>query len=140
MGGGPKKDKKFINKIIKQLKDGKKEIAVVDDKFGTPCYTYDLAKIIYYLLDKGLYGVYHGVCEGSANRFDVAKYLIELLGLEKKIKIKKVGSGYFKKEYYAIRPASEKLMNDNLRKLGIKITRGWKECLAEYIKKFDWGL
>ncbi len=36
MGGGPRKDKKFINKIIKQIRTGTKEIAVVDDKLGTP--------------------------------------------------------------------------------------------------------
>lgn len=138
MGGGPKKDKKFINKIVKQIKSGKTELAIVDDKFGTPCYTYDLAKIIYHLLDNELFGIYHGACEGSANRFEVAKRLIELLGLKDRIKLKKVSSDYFKKDYYAPRPVSEKLINDNLHKLKIKITRDWNECLAEYIKKFDW--
>ena len=33
MGGGPKKDKKFINKIMDQLKQGKKEIFVVKHSF-----------------------------------------------------------------------------------------------------------
>ena len=44
MGGGPKKDKKFVQKILKQIKEGKKELFIVDDKFGTPTYTYDFAK------------------------------------------------------------------------------------------------
>jgi dTDP-4-dehydrorhamnose reductase len=34
MGGGIKKDKKFINKIFQQIKEGKKELFVVDDKLG----------------------------------------------------------------------------------------------------------
>ena len=42
MGGGPKKDKKFVKKILQQIKDGKKELFIVDDKFGTPTYTNDL--------------------------------------------------------------------------------------------------
>ena len=41
MGGGIKKDKKFISKIINQLLNGKTELNIVDDKMGTPTYTYD---------------------------------------------------------------------------------------------------
>ena len=44
MGSGPKKDKKFIQKIMRQLKDGNKELFVVDDKLGTPTYTVDFAR------------------------------------------------------------------------------------------------
>ena len=31
MGGGPSKDKKFINKIMKQIKEGKRELFIVND-------------------------------------------------------------------------------------------------------------
>ena len=51
MGGGPNKDKKFIQKIIKQIKDGKKELFIVDDKVGTPTYTYDFANNLKLLLE-----------------------------------------------------------------------------------------
>ena len=34
MGGGPGKDKKFINKIYKQIKAGATELYVVEDKLG----------------------------------------------------------------------------------------------------------
>ena len=141
MGGGPKKDKKFINKIIKQIKAGKKELSVVDDKLGTPCYTYDLAKIIKHLLENKLYGVYHGVCEGiSGSRYEVAKYLLNVLKLDGKISIKAVDSKHFKLEYYAPRPASEKMVNSALKEKGITITRDWHDCLKEYAAKFDWEL
>ena len=43
MGGGPSKDKKFVNKIINQIKSGKTELYVVDDKLGVPTYTKDFA-------------------------------------------------------------------------------------------------
>ena len=39
MGGGPAKDKKFIQKLMKQLKEGASELFIVDDKLGTPTYT-----------------------------------------------------------------------------------------------------
>ena len=34
MGSGPKKDKKFIQKLMKQLKNGAKELFIVDDKLS----------------------------------------------------------------------------------------------------------
>ena len=50
MGGGLKKDKKFINKIYHQIKEGKKVLNVVDDKFGTPTYTHDFAENIKWVI------------------------------------------------------------------------------------------
>jgi len=141
IGGGPKKDKKFINKIIKQIKNGATELFVVNDKFGIPCYTYDFAKVIKHLLDNELYGLYHGVCEGVAgSRYDVAEHLLDVLGLKDKIKINIVDSDYFKSEYSAPRPLSEKMVNSMLKEKGIDITRDWRECLDEYMNKFDWGV
>ena len=36
MGGGPRKDKKFIQKLMSQIKNGANELFIVDDKDGTP--------------------------------------------------------------------------------------------------------
>ena len=62
MGGGPAKDKKFVQKLMKQLKDGKRELFVVDDKLGTPTYTIDFARNVDLLLGTGLVGhLQHGL-------------------------------------------------------------------------------
>jgi dTDP-4-dehydrorhamnose reductase len=140
MGGGPKKDKKFINKIIKQLQAGTKELAVVNDKFGTPCYTYDLAQSIKYLLDHDAYGVYHGACDGGGSRADIARYLLDCFGLASQVKVREVDSNYFSESYFAIRPRSEKLINSELRKIAPHLTRDWKICLKEYIERFKWNV
>ena len=137
IGGGPKKDKKFINKIIKQINSGVIELAVVDDKLGTPTYTYDLAKIMRFLLERRLYGIYHGTCDGGGSRRDVAQVILAGLGLKNKVAIKTVNSEYFKDSYFAPRPASEQLTNFKLKESGIA-TRDWRICLEEYLKKFDW--
>lgn len=140
MGGGPKKDKKFINKIIKQLRAGAREIAVVNDKFGTPCHTYDLAQSIKYLLDQDAYGLYHGACDGGGSRADIARFLLECLGLTNQVKVKEVDSSYFSENYFAKRPRSEKLINNELRRIAAHLTRDWKICLKEYIERFSWNL
>lgn len=136
MGAGPRKDKKFINKIYRQIAAGKTELKVVDDKLGTPTYTHDFARGLLGLLRSDLYGTYNQVCPGSCSRYDVAVRLVQLLGLESKIKVEKVSSDHFKTEYFAVRPASEKLVNMKLEARGLLVMRDWEVCLAEYAKEF----
>ncbi len=136
MGGGVAKDKKFINKVYKQIVAGKKEIFVVDDKLGTPTYTCDFANSIFKVLQTDYYGLYNQVCSGSCSRYDVAVELVKLINLDKEIKVTKVDSDYFKEEYFAPRPYSEKLVNLKLDKRGINFMRDWKVCLNDYMKVF----
>jgi len=132
MGGGIQKDKKFINKIYKQLQAGKKELFVVEDKLGTPTYTVDFAAAIMKVMDTGYFGLYNQVCEGSCSRLDVAREFVRLLGLADEIKISVVPSSYFTQEYFAPRPYSETLVNLKLRFREINYMRHWKEALADY--------
>jgi dTDP-4-dehydrorhamnose reductase len=136
MGGGPKKDKKFIQKIIAQIKAGKKELFIVDDKLGTPTYTHDFASNVRTLIEKKYWGLYNMVCEGSTSRLEVAHELIKLLGLENEITIKPVSSDHFKETYFATRPASERLVDKKLDLRGVNIMRDWKVCLAEYLRDY----
>src|SRR5687768_15189834 len=99
MGAGPKKDKKFIQKLMLQIKQGKKELMVVNDKLGTPTYTHDFAQNVKLLFEKEYWGLYNMVCGGITGRLEVATELINLLGLEKEIKITPVSSDYFKETY-----------------------------------------
>lgn len=136
MGGGPTKDKKFINKLYKQLVAGKKKLHVVDDKLGTPTYTVDFAKGIKHLLTNEVWGLYNQVCGGSCSRYDVSLELLRLLGLDEEVEVEKVTSEFFEEEYYAPRPASEKLVNTKLNARGLNIMRDWKEALADYAVEY----
>lgn len=136
MGGGPFKDKKFINKIYKQLLAGKTTLEVVDDKHGTPTYTHDFAAGIERLLASDQYGLYNQVCSGEGSRYDVAVEFIRLLGLADRVTVKRVSSERFSKEYFAVRPRSEALFNMKLNARGLNVMRGWRLCLAEYVAEF----
>jgi dTDP-4-dehydrorhamnose reductase len=136
MGAGPKKDKKFIQKIMRQIKDNKTELFIVNDKLGTPTYTQDFAKNVKLLLEKELWGDYNMVCEGVASRLEVAREMISILNLTNKIKITEVSSDYFKKEYFAKRPPSERLVNNKLNLRGLNIMRSWKVALKEYLELY----
>ena len=133
MGGGPGKDKKFVHKLMKQLQDGKRELFVVDDKLGTPTYTIDFARNVDLLLGTGLWGIYNLVCPGVTSPLEVAQHLVRVLGLEDQVKVTPVSSDYFAAEYFAARPASERLITRKLDLRGLNIMRDWRVCLEEYL-------
>ncbi len=136
MGGGPRKDKKFVHKIMQQIKQGHSQLFVVDDKLGTPTYTIDFARNVKLLLEAEFWGLYNVVCGGQTSRLEVATELLKLLGLTKDIDIIPVDSSYFKNEYFSERPPSERLLNTKLDLRGLNIMRDWKTCLAEYISEY----
>jgi dTDP-4-dehydrorhamnose reductase len=110
MGGGPKKDKKFVNKIMKQIKSGVKELFVVDDKLGVPTYTKDFASSILKHIEKELpYGLYNMVSQGEASRYETAVAINEHLNLG--LHIHKVDSDDWKRDYFAPLPNSGNLLN-----------------------------
>ena len=112
----------------------------MDDKLGTPTYTHDFAYGIAGLLESDLYGVYNQTCKGSCSRYEVAAELLLQLGLHEQIVIEKVSSDYFKTEYYAPRPASEKLVNMKLDARNLNRMRDWKISLSEYAIEFKENL
>lgn len=139
MGAGPKKDKKFIQKLMKQLKEGKKELFIVDDKDGTPTFTHDFAKNVKGLIEHEYWGLYNMVCGGQTSRFEVAGELLKQLNLQDKVKITSVGSDYFKDVYYAERPPSERLVNRKLALRNLNLMQDWKIALKQYLDMYYTG-
>lgn len=139
MGSGPKKDKKFIQKLMKQLKNGAKELFIVDDKDGTPTYTHDFAKNVKLLIENEYWGLYNLVCGGQTSRQEVTNELLRLLNLQDKIKVNSVKSEYFKDIYFAERPPNERLINKKLDLRNLNIMQDWKIALKEYVENYYSG-
>jgi dTDP-4-dehydrorhamnose reductase len=135
MGGGPKKDKKFIQKLMVQLRDGVSALHVVDDKLGTPTYTRDFAHNVRALLDRECWGLYNMVCQGMTGRLEVAQTLVSELGLSDTVEVVPVGSDHFAATYFAPRPDNERLLNRKLALRGLDLMRPWREALAEYLSR-----
>lgn len=136
MGGGPKKDKKFIQKIMQQILSGNKKLYIVNDKLGTPTYTHDFANNVKLLIKKNIEGLFNMVCEGKTSRMEVTQELLTIIGLNKHIQIIPVPSSFFKDQFFAIRPDSECLVNKRLNKLGLNKMNDWKTSLKIYIEKY----
>jgi dTDP-4-dehydrorhamnose reductase len=129
VGGGPKKDKKFISKIIKKMNETT-ALKAVNDKIGSPTYTVDFSKCLSNLIETGYYGLYHCTNKGYASRFDVAKKIVDILG-RSDVSVEPVSSAYF--PLPAARARSEMSRNYKLELLGMDTTRHWEDALKEYI-------
>ncbi len=139
MGAGPAKDKKFIQKLMRQLMEGRKELSVVDDKDGTPTYTHDFARNVKLLLEREFWGLYNMVCGGQTSRLEVAGEVLALLGLTDEVRLQPVASSYFSKEYFAPRPSCERLVNAKLNLRGLNLMRDWRVALKEYLADYYRG-
>ncbi|MBT3690239.1 dTDP-4-dehydrorhamnose reductase [bacterium] len=115
----------FIEKMI-ELSKTQSSINVVNDQFGKPTFTKDLAHGIKELIKaKKEYGIYHIINEGSVSWHDLAKETFKLMGLE--VDLKPIS--YKEYDSQIERPTNSVLNNNKLNKL-----RTWQEALAEYIK------
>lgn len=135
MGGGPVKDKKFVGQIYRQLFiEGKKDIYAIDDIYGSPTYTHDLAETIKNVINNHApYGVYNCAGEGKASRYDVAKAVVEFLKADAQVII--VPVDYFQHKFPCPRSKYEVLKNWKLNDMGLSKMRDWEDSLKEYIEK-----
>jgi len=129
-GGGPH-DKKFVGKII-DLARTRTELMVVNDKFGSPSYTKDLASGILRLVDTDQYGTYHMVNTGPASsRYEIAQEILKYAKIDT-CRLIPCSSAHF--PLAAPRPRMEAGRNYNLELMGLRIMRPWQDALREYIE------
>ncbi|MCC0657939.1 dTDP-4-dehydrorhamnose reductase [Clostridioides sp. ES-S-0123-01] len=122
----------FVKTMIKFSKQNK-EVNVVDDQFGSPTSTVDLAKVIINIMETENYGVYHATCEGECSWYDFAKKIFELKNID--IKVNPIKSKDFKSKTQ--RPQYSVLDNFMLKLIGLNSFRRWEESIEEYLKKYD---
>ena len=120
----------FVDTILRQLSE-KESLQVVNDQFGSPTYTADLAKKIRELLGRG-YGTYHITNTGSCSWFDFAVSIASIKGIKKTIS--PVTSEKFKRP--AKRPPYSVLANTLLKLEGLREARPWEEALQEYLANY----
>lgn len=135
MGGGPKKDKKFIGKIMKQLKAGARELHIVLGKAGTPTYTHDFAANVRLLIERGESGLFNMVCSGKTTRILIAQEILSILGLQD-FPVIPERPEYFQNEYFAPRPDCEALISAKLDAKKLNIMRPWRLALREYLETY----
>ena len=76
------------------------------------------------------YGIYHMVNGDGCSRYDIIIAIRTILNLEN-LKVDPISSSEF--TLSAPRSRSEELENFRLKKMGLNLTRSWKDALKEYL-------
>ena len=117
--------KSFIDIMLEMAAAGK-AIKAVNDEFGKPTYAKDLAIMSKEIVEQNLaFGIYHGVNEGLASRYDWAKETFRIKNIE--ADLTPVPASTFPPRA-AKRPQYEVLNNTKFPKL-----RSWQDALKDYL-------
>ncbi|WP_104192129.1 dTDP-4-dehydrorhamnose reductase [Cryobacterium sp. Y82] len=104
-------------------------LSVVDDQVGQPTWTVDLAAQIVLLLDSDApAGIYHGTNAGVASKFDQARDVFALAGLDPERVLPTDSSAFV---LPAPRPAYSVLGHANWAAAGLAPMRSWQNAQAE---------
>lgn len=122
----------FVKTMLAIAKD-RSEINVVNDQYGSPTYSVDLANFISIIMNSELYGIYHFSNSGYCSWYEFAKAIFELANLEH-IKVNPVTTFDFPRP--APRPAFSVMDHMTMRNSGFGYTRHWKEALEDFINDY----
>lgn len=129
---GPKISKKghnFVTMMLDKARNGER-IEVVNDQFGSPTYTPDLAIAIKNLIAKHApSGIYHISGSGYCTWYEFAKKIFQLSNLKTNLVSIKT------KEDGLSRPKYSILIDNKLNKLKIDRLPKWEDSLATYLVK-----
>ena len=126
-GDGPN----FVRTMLK-LGQEREELQVVDDQFGCPTSTVDLAEAALRMIETKRYGTYHAVNSGVTTWCGFAKKIFELAG-NMKVKVTPVTTEQFVRP--APRPAYSPLDTRLLRLTMGNPMRDWEAALRDYLRQ-----
>jgi dTDP-4-dehydrorhamnose reductase len=129
-----KHGKNFVKSILTQAeKSG--VLTVVNDQFGSPTYTKDLADTICEIIKTSSYGTYHVTNSGICSWYEFTKYIMKLAKIN--IEVKPCTSEEFPRP--AKRPRYSPLDNLNLRLCNFKALRHYEDALREYLDEIQYS-
>ena len=105
-------------------------VTVVNDQFGSPTYTYDLAKLLADMIVTEKYGNYHATNEGDCSWYEFACAIFKEAGVN--VNVKPVTSEEYGAK--ANRPANSRMSKEKLTENGFERLPAWQDALHRYIE------
>jgi dTDP-4-dehydrorhamnose reductase len=122
----------FVKTMLK-LGKTKDKISVVNDQFGSPTYTADLAILLCDMIETEKYGVYHATNEGYCTWYDFANKIFEY----SKININVIPCKSSMYPTKAKRPTNSRLSKESLDLKGFNRLPHWQDALKRYLKELE---
>ena len=105
-------------------------LRVVNDQYGSPTYTYDLAKLLVDMVQTDKYGVYHATNEGICSWYDFACAIFKEAGINMNV-LPVTTEEYGAK---ANRPANSRMSKEKLTENGFEKLPAWQDALKRYVE------
>ncbi len=121
----------FPRTIVQAAQAGK-PLTVVNDQFGSPTYTVDLAEAILDLLDSGAGGFWHVTNSGQTTWYEFAKAALEEFNVRAEISPLSSAQSAQKRPTSAIRPAYSVLDLQSLERQIGRPMRSWRQALGDF--------
>lgn len=123
------KGKNFIKTMLNLAKTHD-QLTVVNDQYGTPTYTYDLARLLVDMIETDKYGNYHATNEGGyITWYDFACEIFRQAGID--IEVEPVSSAQYAAK--AKRPENSRMNKQKLVDNGFELLPDWKDALGRYL-------
>lgn len=127
------KGKNFIKTMLNLAKTYD-HLTVVNDQYGTPTYTYDLARLLVDMIETDKYGNYHATNEGGyITWYDFACEIFRQAGID--IEVEPVNSAQYAAK--AKRPENSRMNKQKLVDNGFEPLPDWKDALKRYLKNLE---
>ena len=125
--------KNFIKTML-NLGKTRDKLTVVNDQFGSPTYTYDLARLLVDMIQTDKYGIYHATNEGICTWYEFACEIFKQAGL--KVEVAPVTADQYPAK--AKRPSNSRMSKDKLEENGFERLPSWQDALGRYLKEIQW--
>lgn len=122
--------KNFVKTML-SLGQTRDYLTVVNDQFGSPTYTYDLAKLLVDMVQSDKYGIYHATNEGVCTWYEFACEIFKMAGMN--VKVDPVTSDNYPTK--AKRPSNSRMSKDKLTENGFERLPRWQDALERYLKE-----
>ncbi|MBQ3600646.1 MAG: dTDP-4-dehydrorhamnose reductase, partial [Lachnospiraceae bacterium] len=120
--------KNFVKTMLR-LGEEKGAVSVVDDQYGSPTYTVDLAVLLCDMVETNRYGIYHATNEGFCNWYEFACEIFRKANME--VEVTPVSSESFPAK--AKRPGNSRMSKEKLDLNGFRRLPSWQDAVERYI-------
>ena len=121
--------KNFIKTMLR-LAETNKRLTVVNDQYGSPTYTYDLARLLVDMVLTDKYGIYHATNEGICTWYEFACEIFKQADID--IEVAPVSAAEYPAK--AKRPENSRMSKDKLSENGFERLPSWQDALGRYLE------
>ncbi len=120
----------FIKTML-QLSETRSELNVVGDQYGSPTYTFDLARLLIDMIQTKRYGIYHASNEGFCTWAEFANEIF--LQANRKVTVNSISTEEYPTR--AVRPKNSRMSKQKLIDNGFEPLPMWQNALKHYLNE-----